>query len=243
MRLQVFLSRSGVCSRRKALELIKEGYVSVNGKVIVEPSFSVEPEKDRVLFRGKRLRLKKNVYILLNKPKGVTSTCKDKYAECTVIDLLPHSLRHLYPVGRLDKDSEGLLLLTNDGELAYRLTHPKFNINKRYTVEIKGSLRIEDKNKLEKGIILEGKKTSLCQIRIIQKLSNKTRLEVTLHEGRKRQIKKMFSLLGYKVIRLKREGEGPIELGALRKGKWRFLKDREIQNLYQLVGLANQENN
>lgn len=237
MRLQVFLSHSGVCSRRKALELIKQGLVSVNNKTILEPSYSVSPEEDKVCLQNKRISLKSNVYVILNKPKGVTTTRKDRYAKVTVMDLLPDKYRHLYPVGRLDKDTEGLLLLTNDGDLSYRLSHPKFNIDKKYVALIIGRLENSHMVILEKGIRLEGKKTALCRIKIIHKLQNKTRLEITLHEGRKRQIKLMFSALGYKVTHLKRISEGPLKLDALKCGRWRILSTREVNALRIAAGL------
>lgn len=237
MRLQVFLSHSGACSRRKALELVKKGSVSVNNRTITEPSYPVDPEKDKVCLSGEKITLKKSIYILLNKPKGITTTRRDKYAERTVMDLLPDKFRHLYPVGRLDKDTEGLLVLTNDGDLAYRLTHPKFNIAKKYSVQIKGKLEASHKDILEKGLFLDGKKTYPCRIKVVRRLPDNTEIEMTLHEGRKRQIKLMFSHFGYKVVNIKRESQGPLKLSGLKKGQWRCLDDREVRELRHLAGL------
>ena len=233
MRLQVFLSRSGVCSRRRALELIEQGMVSVDGQVITEASFSVDSDKHYVSLGQKKITLKSNIYILLNKPKGVTSTRADKYAKVTVMNLLPARFRHLHPVGRLDKDSEGLLLLTNDGDLTHKLSHPKFNVDKTYAVGISGRLKNAHKVILERGVFLKGKKTRPCRIAIINISGNTTRLRITLHEGKKRQIRRMFSSLGYAVVWLKRLSEGPLNLGGLKSGQCRLLTKKEITGLFE----------
>jgi len=233
VRLQVFLSRSGLCSRRRAMELVQDGKVSVNGQIVKEPSYGV-CEDDKVSFLGKPVTKKEFDYVLLNKPLDVTTTLKDPFAKKTVIDILPQNLKHLNPVGRLDKNTEGLLLLTNDGDLAHRLTHPKFNIDKVYFVTISKPLRTRDKIRLEKGIILEGRKTSPCRIDDIRADHGKISLRMTIHEGRKRQIRLMFSALRYKVIYLKREQQGPLVLGDLKPGAWRKLKSNEIESLKNL---------
>jgi len=227
-RLQVVLSHSGVCSRRRALSLILEGHVSVNGHVIREPSTPVNPAEDRVSVDGREIREKALVYVLLHKPKGYVTTVKDKHAEKTVLDLLPQEFRHLYPAGRLDKETEGLLLLTNDGDAAYRLTHPKFNVTKIYAVTIKGSLNEDKKRQLEKGIMLEGKMTAPSKISEMKFAGGKTEFLMAIHEGRKRQIRLMLSLVGCPVLSLKRIKAGPLSLGDLPPGQWRFLKQEEI---------------
>ncbi len=217
MRLQVFLSHSGACSRRKALLLIQSGRVIVNGQKVLEPSFSVQPSSDIVTLDGKEISLKEKTTILLNKPKGVVVTVSDKFAEKTVIDVLPSQFRHLYPVGRLDKDTTGLLLLTNDGDLAYRLAHPSFEVDKTYEVILGKPLLEADRKRLENGVFLEGKKTAPCRIKTIAQ----NIYEIVIHEGRKRQIRYMFASLRYHVWELKRTKQGSLVLGDLKVGEWR----------------------
>ncbi len=223
MRLQVFLSKSGVSSRRHAADVIRSGKVFVNNKKILAPSFKVTPEKDRIFLENKRILPRENIYLMLHKPRGVTTTKRDPHAAKTVMDLLPRRFRHLNPVGRLDKDTTGLLLLTNDGGLINRLTHPRFNIEKVYRVGLDKRPGPGDIKRLEKGIDLDGKHTAPCKI----KIGPKNDLEITLREGRKRQIKRMFAALGYRVLDLKRISEGFLDLGQLRQGKWRSLTQEE----------------
>jgi len=234
MRLQVFLSRSGVCSRRQAMVFVQSGCVEVNGQVCCEPSTDIVSDRDKVVFRGQPVFLKEKITILLNKPCGVTSTSKDRFAEKTVLDLLPKELGHLYCVGRLDKETTGLLLLTNDGDLALRLTHPSFETQKTYRVELNKVLAREDARQFEQGLILEGKKTAPAKI--IFKTGRL--IDVVLHEGRKRQIRKMFALLHYHVVALSRIQEGALTLGALKEGQWRLLTKNEIEELYRETGLT-----
>ncbi len=234
VRLQVFLSHSGVCSRRKAMEIIQEGRVRLNGAVCSEPSTPVDPERDHVFVDGKRVQNKKYEYVLLNKPAGYTTTKSDRHAERTVFDLLPAKFHHLVPVGRLDRDTEGLMLLTNDGNVAYHLTHPKFNIEKTYFVRVRGEVLPAEKNRLEKGIFIEGEKTAPARISGVKPLRDKTELMMTIHEGRKRQIRIMFAKEGHTVIYLKRLTQGPLSLGTLKCGSWRLLDGREIDRLVRL---------
>jgi pseudouridine synthase len=234
LRLQVFLSRNGVCSRRRAMEVIQEGRVKFNGQICCEPSTLVDSDKDHVFVDGKRVQSKKYEYVLLNKPAGYTTTKSDQHAERTVFDLLPPKLHYLSPVGRLDRDTEGLLLLTNDGNIAYHLTHPKFNIEKTYFVRIRGELLPASKDRLEKGIFIEGEKTAPAKISNVKILKDKTEMLMTIHEGRKRQIRIMFAKEGYKVTYLKRLVQGPLSLGTLKNGSWRLLDGREIDQLAKL---------
>jgi len=231
LRLQVFLSRSGAASRRKALALIFAGRVLVNGRVITEPSFCVHPEEDRVLLDGRPLASSPKTYVLFHKPAGVVTTKRDRFAAKTVLDFFTEDLKHLNPVGRLDKDTTGLLLLTNDGDLAYRLTHPSFDVAKVYRVRLDKALTLADKRTLEKGIVLDGKRTRPCRIGG----AGTAQAEVTLHEGRKRQVRRMFALLGYAVEELKRLRQGPLVLGDLKPGSWRRLTSSEIQDLKAAV--------
>ncbi len=232
MRLLIFLARTGSCSRRKALDLIKLGHVSVNAEKVTEPSFVIS-DKDAVVLDGRPVVLKEKTYILLNKPKGVVTTVADRFAKKTVLDLLPERFKHLFPVGRLDKDTTGLLLLTNDGDLAYRLTHPSFEVEKTYQVILDKNLLAKDKSILESGITLEGKKTAAC--RILK--TGATNFQITIHEGRKRQVRRMFCELGYEVIGLCRLRQGPLSLGGLKTGCWRFLNEDEVLFLRRAIGI------
>ncbi len=209
----------------------------MNDKMVCEPSFEVDPEKDNVFLEGVKIEVKRQQYLMLNKAGGVVTTKEDSHAKNTVMDLLPKEFKHLNPVGRLDKDTEGLLLLTNDGELAFRLTHPKFNIDKTYFAEVKGKLKEEDKLRLMKGIILDGSRTSSCKITNILAKADKSRFEITIHEGKKRQIRLMLASLGYHVLYLKRIVLGPLSLQNLPLGKWRHLTEKEISALKTSVGL------
>lgn len=229
MRLQVFLSHSGACSRRKALTFIQAGKVTVNGNTICEPSYAVESsgDGDCVCLCGQRVGAPDKVYILLNKPKGVVTTVHDPFASKTVMDLLPKNLRGVFPVGRLDKDTTGLLLLTNDGILAHCLMHPSFVIEKIYRLALDKPLSVEHQKHLESGVVLDGRKTSPCGLK---KISPKN-YEIEIHEGRKRQIRRMFDLLGYCVMELERIRQGPLVLAGLKPGAWRFLDRDEVKNL------------
>jgi 23S rRNA pseudouridine2605 synthase len=232
-RLQVALSRSGLCSRRKAMNLILQGRVSVNGNIVREPSVIVA-ETDKIFLDGIAASIKKYEYILLNKPKDYITTLKDRYAKHTVMELLPEEYRHLYPAGRLDQDTEGLLLFTNDGNVAFHLTHPKFNINKTYFVKIKGCLTSKDKTTLEEGIVLEGKRPSPAKGMDVHIKEDLTHFYLTIHEGRKRQIRQMLGKRGYLVVELKRVSQGPLKLGDLKTGSWRKLTAEEISTLKKL---------
>jgi len=227
MRLQVFLSHSGISSRRAAKNIISSGRISVNHKKVFNASFKIDPEKDKVFLDNKRITIKENIYIILHKAKGVTTTKSDPFADKTVMECLPSKFRHLNPVGRLDKDTTGLLVLTNDGELINRLTHPRYQVEKLYGLKLDKRLTLQDKTKIEKGFILEEKHTAPCKIKLKEGLN----LEITMREGRKRQIKRMFKKIGYNVIALKRLKEGSLGLGSLPEGKWRFLTNEELHEI------------
>jgi len=227
MRLQVFLSKSGVCSRRSAVDIIRSGKARVNNRKILEPSFNIDTAKDIVFLNDKKISLKEEIYIMLNKPRGVTTTNKGRFAKRTVMDLLPPRMSHLNPVGRLDKDTTGLLLLTNNGDLINRLTHPRYNIEKLYEARLDARLKDADRAALERGIDLDGERTAPCRIQ----LREKSNLEIVLHEGKKRQIRRMFSKMGYKVLDLKRSKEGSLALAGLGEGRWRALTEKELREL------------
>ena len=227
MRLQVALSRAGCASRRKVVFFIKEGSVTVNGRIVTEPGYNVDPLKDKIIFKGKAVKAQRKVYFLLNKPKGVITTVTDTHNRKTVLDLVPKTGHRLYPVGRLDKDTSGLLLLTNDGDMAYHFTHPKFQIKRVYEAVVKGSLQEKKIKILEKGILLDSIRTAPCKIQVLRASIAKTRLKITIQEGRKRQIRNMFESIGYPVIKLKRIKFGELKLGGLKPGDYRKLTDRE----------------
>lgn len=234
IRLQVFLSRNGVCSRRKAFDLVMAGRVSVNGRPVAEPSTPVDPRKDKICVDQREVQTKAYRYILFNKPGGCVTTREDRFAEKTVFDLLPTEFRHLVPVGRLDKDTEGLLLLTNDGDLTHQLTHPRFDIDKMYRVKMTGTLDTKDREALEKGVVIEGRRTAPARIQNVRRAGNETEFTITIHEGRKRQIRLMVAHIGKKVIFLQRIAQGPLRLGDLKVGRWRELNNEEIISLQGL---------
>ncbi len=213
------------------MEKIQAGHVQVNGSLVTEPSWEVDPFKDTVEVEGRLIAKKEYISILLNKPAGTITTTEDEHADKTVMDLLPEEFQHLKPVGRLDKDTEGLLLLTNDGDLAYRLTHPKFLVDKTYIVLIDGVLSPEQQKRLEKGIPIEDRTTAPAKVKILRCAKHQTDFEITIHEGRKRQIRLMLEALGHKVEYLKRIRQGALSLGNLPAGKWRRLLPAEIERI------------
>ena len=232
-RLQVALARHGLASRRGVVELIESGKVTVNGKVVLEKGFRVQPG-DVLDVEGRTLdvdqSLEKRTF-LFNKPKGVMTTMQDPNAEKTVADFFTDVSTRLFPVGRLDRDTTGLLLMTNDGDLAFRLTHPKFGVEKHYAVLAQGIVTPEKVKRLEKGVELEDGKTAPCRVKIEEGHSKKTVLTVVLHEGKKRQIRRIFEAIGHRVLELERFQYGPIDLGDLRPGHKRELKPSEIEAL------------
>lgn len=224
IRLQKYIAGCTNYSRRKAEELIEQGRISVNGDLITVQGTTVHPSRDVVTLDGNKLTpIEEHIYIVLNKPAGYLSTKSDTHDRKTVLDLIQNE--DVYPVGRLDKDTEGLLLLTNDGDFAYQVTHPKFEHEKEYYVELKSPLSQEDKNKLEKGVLLDDGKTSPCKITQV-----KERIcHITIHEGKKRQVRKMFEHVKNKVLYLKRIRIGQITLGSLEKGKYKVITKETAQ--------------
>lgn len=228
-RLNKYLADCGVGSRRECDKLIADGCVKINGK-IASLGANVE-ENDSVSVNGRRVTPKtKNYYIMLHKPKGCVTTVKDDLGRKTVMDFVDIKAR-LFPVGRLDYDTEGLLILTNDGDVANKLTHPKNNVEKVYVARLSGSLTEAERQTLERGVEIDGRKTMPAKVKILAKDEHHTRVEVTITEGRNRQVKKMFESVGKEVEFLKRIVEGELRLGGLQRGKYRFLNDREIEYL------------
>jgi len=234
MRLNRYLSMCGLGSRRKCEALIRAGRVEVNGNRVTELGVRVS-DADHVSVDGQYVRpASQRVYVVLNKPSGVVTTARDERQRSTVLDLVQTDQR-LFPVGRLDKDTEGLLLLTNDGDLAYRLTHPRFEIDKVYQVWLDRALKKTDQRRIESGVVIDGRRTSRAHLRPADGAGRKWL--VTIHEGRKRQVRRMFAALGYKVLYLRREQLGPLHLGDLAAGAWRFLTLPEVAHLKRAVGL------
>lgn len=215
------------------MALVQSGAVSVNGAVVTEPSTPVDPEKDQVECRGKIIGARAFEYVLLHKPSGYITSKADEGGRKTVLDLLPQALRHLNPVGRLDRETEGLLLLTNDGDLLYRLTHPSFDVGKEYAVRVRGDLDAVKCRQLETGIDLDGKRTSPARVTAVRGDGRSTDFHIEIHEGWNRQIRRMCEALDLPVKYLKRVRHGVIQLGDLPKGRWRRLTQMEIQLLLQ----------
>ena len=238
VRLQKFLAEAGVASRRKCEELIAQGKVEINGQIVTAQGTKVTGE-ETIKVDGREIRQEqKKVYILLNKPVGYISTAKDEFSRKTVLDLVDTVKERVYPVGRLDYDTSGLLLLTNDGELANKLTHPKHEIPKVYRAMIQGEISEEDVNSLQSGITIEEYKTAPAKVHVIDPGKKESIIEITIHEGKNRQIRKMFEVLGYIVLRLKRVAIGPLVIEGIDEGNWRYLRKKEIDSLRKAAGLA-----
>jgi len=232
-RLQKVIALSGYCSRRKAEELISSGKVRVNGKKVTEMGIKVE-STDFIEVEGNPIeQIEDKVYYLLNKPRGVVTTAKDEKGRKTVVDLIKTSKR-IYPVGRLDYDTTGLILLTNDGELTNYLTHPSNNIEKVYVAKIKGLITKEEIKKLCNGVFIDGKKTSKAKAKIlkIDKKTNSSVVELIIHEGKNHQVKNMFKAIGYDVLKLKRESIAFLTLDGVPSGEYRSLSIKEVKKLY-----------
>ncbi|MFN8577374.1 MAG: pseudouridine synthase [Candidatus Sericytochromatia bacterium] len=229
IRLQKIISEAGIASRRKAEELILDGRVSVNNKTVSELGTKANPDKDIIKVNGKKIDTNKpKIYIALNKPFGIISSRKDEKDRETVVDLI-NTDEYIYPIGRLDYDSSGLILLTNDGEITNNLIHPKYEVEKVYVVYIQGFIPDRALEKFEKGIRLEDGYTAPAKVEIIREENNLTILEVTIHEGKNRQIRRMFDALGYEVTKLKRIRIGNIKLDNLKAGEYRSLTNEEIK--------------
>ena len=234
MRLQSFLSKAGIASRRGVVEDIQAGKVSVNGEMVDMPSHAVDPDQDVVLFNGRRVILRKKAYFMFHKPKGIISSVTDPHHRATVLDFFRHVADRIFPVGRLDQDSTGLLLLTNDGELTFQLTHPKFGVKKVYDVFLDRKIARNDVRRLEQGVFIQGYKTAPCTIKVNP--YHGKQLEIIMGEGRKRQIRLMFASLGYQVMELHRKAYGPLTLNELKPGKSRKLTETEVELLWESIG-------
>lgn len=234
MRLQRFLSRAGVDSRRHAEKLIENGSVKVNGKVVTQLGFKVDPKKDEVEYNSQILKITPDFTIMLNKPTGYVTSMQDPHARLCVASLIPlERYPSLYPIGRLDKDTSGLLLFSTDGDFGNNIIHPKSHIPKTYIAEVDGILTPKDIGKLENGIMLDGKKTQPAIVESIDEnlKENTHTLSITIFEGKKRQIRRMFGAIKHPVATLRRISIGSVELGDLKVGEWRALSQDEISSL------------
>ena len=230
-RLNKFIANSGVCSRRDADDLIKAGYITVNGKVVTDMGVRISPG-DEIKYKGKKLSSEKRVYILLNKPKGFVTTTKDPHAERTVMDLIKNiGPERLFPVGRLDKNTTGLLLITNDGDLASRLSHPKYNKKKIYHAWLDKPVTRNDLITLIEGVATSEKEVVTADAASFVDEEDKSQLGIEIHSGQNRVVRRMFETLGYKVKKLDRVYYAGLTKKNLPRGKWRFLTDKEISTL------------
>ena len=232
MRLQKYIANAGVTSRRKAEELILQGRVRVNGILVKELGTRVDPSKDVITVDGKEIKLEEGkVYILLNKPEGYVTSLKDPHNDKLVLDLVKDVKERIFPVGRLDKDTSGLLIMTNDGDIAYKLTHPRYKIWKKYIALVKGCPDSNTIDKLQNGVIIDGRKTSKAHVKLIRRQGRNSVLEISIYEGRNRQIRKMCKYVGHPVVKLKRISIGNIKLNGVEEGKWRHLTKEEVEYL------------
>lgn len=231
VRLQKFLAEAGVGSRRRCEQLIEQGKIFVNGEPVTKLGTKVDPQSDRVSVGSKPVATEQKIYIALNKPAGVLCTNRDTHGRRRAVELLPASLPRLYTVGRLDQDTEGLLFLTNDGTFSLRLTHPRYKMPKTYLVEVEGPLKNAAIARLLKGVTSEGQLLRAERIFQVRPLRDSTEFRLVLREGRKRQIRRMMAAVGNPVRRLIRLAVGPVSLGDLKAGQWRYLTSEELEKL------------
>ena len=237
-RLNKFLAHAGVCSRREADRWIAAGRVTVNGKSVMEMGERINPARDKIVVDGRPVKAEEEraVYILMNKPAGRVVSVKDPFGRPTVLDLLGRLPVRVYPVGRLDLDTAGALLLTNDGDLALKLTHPRYGVGKTYEARIEGGPAEADLDKVRHGIFLEGRRTAPARVQVLRRGQRWTLLRVEIHEGRKREIRKLFEAVGFPVAGLVRVDFAGLTLEGLKPGEWRYLGKPEIRRLQAAVG-------
>ena len=239
IRLQKFLADNGICSRRKAEEHIKLGDVKINGKIVTELGIKVDLKKDKVYFKETLVKIQaQKVYVMLNKPEGCVTTAKEQFGRKTVFDYVNIKER-VVPVGRLDYDTSGLLILTNDGDLTYKLTHPKHNVKKVYIAKVFGIPTKEKLIQFKNGLKIDDYKTAPAQIEIINKETKFSTLKITISEGKNRQVRKMCDAIGHKVVSLKRVAMERLTLGDLQTGKFRYLTKEEVDYLKKICEKVN----
>jgi 23S rRNA pseudouridine2605 synthase len=235
VRIQKLLAEAGVASRRAIEEMIVEGRISVNDELVSELPCFVDPETDDIAVDGKpvKKRAQEKVYFLLNKPRGVVCTSKDPQGRPRAIDLVPAGPLRVYTVGRLDEESTGVILLTNDGDLTQRLTHPRHGVEKTYVIEVDRAVSGDDVEQMKRGIYLDGKRTQPAWVKVLRRSHERTLLEVKIGEGRNRELRRVLAKLGYKVRRLKRVAIGPVTDRGIKIGNWRMLTRREVDSLWR----------
>ncbi|MCL1980940.1 MAG: rRNA pseudouridine synthase [Proteobacteria bacterium] len=231
-RLQKILAKAGIASRRQAEQLIRAGRIQINDQVVVEMGCRADPGRDRITCDGKPIVFEEKIYVLLNKPAGYVTTLADPQGRPMVSDLLTGITERLFPVGRLDLDTEGALLMTNDGNLANRILHPRFEVNKTYEALVSGFPAKEKLALLAQGIMVDGIKTQPARVRVLQRHAGASLIEITIHEGKKRQVRKMFQAIGHRVLHLKRTAYGRLSLGSLALGKFRVLSADELKKIF-----------
>jgi 23S rRNA pseudouridine2605 synthase len=237
MRLQKYIANSGICSRRKAEELISSGKVTVNGNTVTELGFKIDSDNDSVYVNNKKVdSVSKYVYILLNKPIGYVTTVSEQFGRPTVIDLVEEISEKVLPVGRLDMYTSGALILTNDGDFIYKVTHPKNEIEKTYNATVKGIVDNSDIKKLENGVKIDDYISGKAKAKILKvdKEKNISRIEITIHEGKNREVRKMCDAIGKKVISLHRAKIGNLTVKDMKIGTWRYLSEQEIKSFYDV---------
>ena len=237
MRIQKYIADAGICSRRKAEDMILDGLVKVNGETLTELGYQMQ-ENDVVEVSGQVISApEKKVYYLMYKPRGYVTTVKDQFDRPCVMDLIGEDVKErIYPAGRLDYHTEGLLILSNDGAFVNAITHPKHHIEKKYLAVVNGIIKEEAVEKLKRGVVIDGKKTAPAKVFLSEIFKDKCLVEITICEGRNRQVRKMFEAVGHRVLELKRVQIGPIEIGSLKEGRIRKLNPNEVQALLSLAG-------
>lgn len=234
IRLQKFLANAGICSRRKAEEYILEGKVKVNGEIIYELGMKIDPAKDEIIFDGKDVKLENNkVYILLNKPIGYVTTVKEQFGRPAVTDLVKGVKEKVLPVGRLDMYTSGAIILTNDGDFIYRVTHPKYEVEKTYQVTVRGIVTNDEIEKLKNGVKIDNYISGKAKVKVlkIDETKNISTIQITIHEGKNREVRKMCKAIGKNVIALHRSKIESIDVKNLALGEWRYLRDEEVLRL------------
>lgn len=235
VRLQKYIADCGITSRRKAEELIVQGKIQINGETTCTLGTKVDPCRDEIRYKGEIIKPEKHqIYLMLYKPEKYMTTVKDQFQRPTVLDLLSEVKERVYPIGRLDYHTSGLLLLTNDGDIAYRIMHPKYEIVKTYIATVKGIPTRDQLEHMRKGIAIEEYITAPASVKMLRKTKNQSVLEIQIHEGRNRQVRKMCQAIGHPVIRLERTKVGKLTLGTLKKGEYRHLTSNEVEYLKKL---------
>jgi 23S rRNA pseudouridine2605 synthase len=231
-RLQKILAKAGIASRRRAEQLIRDGRIRINGQVVNAMGCKADPSLDTITCDGKPIDLEQKFYILLNKPSGYVTTLSDPQGRPVVSDLVADIPLRLFPVGRLDLETEGALLMTNDGELGNAILHPRFEVNKTYEATVTGSPPLEKLKLLEQGIEIDGVKTRPAAVRVLQRRKDQTLVEIIIHEGKKRQVRKMFQAINHRVLHLTRTAYGNLRLGTLPSGKYRILAQNDLKKIF-----------